>query len=362
MPQPRDDEARRLRDDGFAHLEAGRLPEAEAALLAARDLAPADPLVHFRLALVYVDAGRPADAVAALDMALRLQPDDARAHNNRGSALQMLQRLPEAEQAFRRALALDPDLVQPYTNLGYLLERQGRTRQAIELYESARARGLAATLFEHHIAAASGRTTERAPEEWVRATFDNFAPTFDDRLRALGYDAPQRLAALLGERIAAAADILDLGCGTGLCGAALAGGERRLTGVDLSEKMLVQARERGVYEELHAAEIEAWLRGAAAGAYDVVVAADVFIYIGALEGVVREAARVLRAGGWFAFSTEECADGDYALQPSGRYAQSSAYVRRLAGASFITVVAEGAVIRTEAGAPVAGRLFLLQRR
>ena len=362
MPDRHDDEATRLRDDGFAHLEAGRLREAEAALLAARELDPADPLVHFRLALVYVDTGRPAEAVAALDASLRLDPDNARAHNNRGSALQLVGRAADAERAFRRALELDPDLVQPYTNLGYLLERQGRPQDAVALYGQAIARGVDPPLFAHHVAAASGRTTARAPEQWVRATFDNFAPTFDTRLRALGYDAPRRLAALLAGRLGSGADILDLGCGTGLCGAALAARKRRLTGVDLSERMLVQARQRGVYDELHAAEIESWLRGADAGAYDVVVAADVFIYIGALEGVFREVARVLRAGGWFAFSTEECAAGDYALQPSGRYAQSLAYVGRLAGESFAVAVAEPAVIRTEAGTPLAGRLVLLQRR
>ena len=136
------DEARRLRDEGYAQHEAARIADAERMLLRARTLAPDDPLVHFRLALLFVDTGRPEDAVAALDEALRLQPDNARARNNRGSAPQVLQRLPEAESAFRRALALDPSLVQPYTNRGHLLELQGPAREAVELYGQARSRGL----------------------------------------------------------------------------------------------------------------------------------------------------------------------------------------------------------------------------
>ena len=87
MPRFEPSEASRLRDEGFALLEAARFAEAEAALSRAVALAPEDALAHFRLALVFVDTGRPAAAVAALDRSLSLDPGNARAHNNRGSAL-----------------------------------------------------------------------------------------------------------------------------------------------------------------------------------------------------------------------------------------------------------------------------------
>ncbi len=362
MRAPESVEAKRLCDEGYASLEAGRFDAAQASLLRARTLAPEATLVHFRLALLYVDTARPDAALACLDTALTLEPDNARAHNNRGSALQMLGRMGDAERAFRRALELAPDLDQPYLNLGHLLEKQNQPELAAKLYEQAIARGLDPTSFGHHLAATRGKSTDRAPDRWVRDTFDNFAPTFDARLEALGYVVPRRLAAMLMDRVSGPVDILDLGCGTGQCGRALAPLKGRLTGVDLSEKMLVLARQHGVYDELHSQEIAGWLTGARAASFDLVIAADVFIYIGALETVFLEVSRILRPGGWFAFSTEECVTGDHTLLTTGRYAQAQRYISRLSEAAFAIHVAEPTIIRKESDAALPGRLYLLQRR
>ena len=359
---PASTEADRLCDEGYAFLEAGRFEEARALLLRARGLAPGNPLIHYRLGLLFSDTGRPAEALEALDTSLSLQSDNARAHNNRGSALQLLGRVSEAGQAFQRSLDLSPDLEIPYINLGHLLEQQGKLQEARELYERAIARGLDPALFSHYLAAASGQVTHRAPDRWVSATFDNFAPTFDAHLQSLGYNAPRMLAAMVQSHSDEALDVLDLGCGTGQCGLALARPKRYLVGVDLSEKMIAQARGRGVYDELHLAELHTWLRAAAEARFDLVIAADVFIYIGALEDLFHETARSLKPGGWFAFSTEECKSADYTLQPSGRYAQSEAYIRRLAQPAFTVVAADPAVIRMELGDSLEGRLYLLQKQ
>jgi predicted TPR repeat methyltransferase len=123
----------------------------------------------------------------------------------------------------------------------------------------------------------------------------------------------------------------------------------------------VQARARGVYDALHAGEINAWLATAATASLDVVVAADVFIYLGALEDVFRHVARSLREGGWFAFSTEECPSGDYVLQSTGRYAHARDYVVRLARPAFTVAAEDAVVIRMDAERPLPGRLYLLRR-
>ncbi len=194
----------------------------------------------------------------------------------------------------------------------------------------------------------------------MKATFDNFAPTFDEHLRAIGYQVPALMAAMLHTHLTAPADILDLGCGTGLVGAALHGNGHHLVGVDLSEKMLARARSRGAYERLHVDEVGAFLAQAPDRSADVVCAADVFIYIGALDALFAHAARVLRPGGLFTFSTEECTGDDFVLLPTGRYAQSEAYIRRLAGPLAI-LDARPVTVRMERDVPVAGRLYLLQK-
>jgi predicted TPR repeat methyltransferase len=313
------------------------------------------------MALLHGDAGRPIDALAALDRTVALQPDNARAHNNRGSALQLLGRLWEAEAAFRRALELAPNLELPYINLGKLYEQQGKSRMAAELYRRAIATGLDRSLFDHFLAAATGVNTDRAPPRWVRETFDNFAPLFDERVRDLRYDAPRQLAELIRSYATGPMDILDLGCGTGQCGMHLASTKLKLVGVDLSAKMMALARLNNAYDELHVDDVQDWLVRAGPATFDLVIAADLFIYFGALDETFREISRVTRSKSLFAFSTEESPDLDYALLPSGRYAHADAYIRRLAATSFAILNAEPTVIRMESGAPLAGRLYVLER-
>jgi predicted TPR repeat methyltransferase len=274
----------------------------------------------------------------------------------------MLGRLDDAEASFRCALELRPDLAPPYANLGKLLEMRGRWSEAVLVYDHALARGVDPVVFSQYRAAVLGETTPRSPNEWVKATFDNFAPTFDSHLRSLGYEVPQRLAAMLATRLQPNARVLDLGCGTGLVGAALFDATAAIIGVDLSPRMIAQARARGVYAQLQVAEIHAFLAECSPGSFDAVVAADVFIYIGALEALFPEVARVLQPGGWLAFSIEESDTFDYKLLPTGRYAQSDRYIRRCAAEAFELMESVRATIRFEQGSPLPGRLYLLRRR
>jgi predicted TPR repeat methyltransferase len=105
--------------------------------------------------------------------------------------------------------------------------------------------------------------------------------------------------------------------------------------------------------------VETWLAEAPAASFDLIVSADVFIYIGELDSLFGHCARLLRGGGRFAFSVETCEGGGYRLLPSGRYAQAESYVARLtARHGFDTLVREAAEIRRG----VQGALYLLGRR
>ncbi len=354
-------EAARLCDEGLALLDQRRFAEAHVLLARARAIDPANPLTHFRLGLMHNDMGRPGDALICFDTALALAPDDVRIVNNRGSSLQMLGRLPEAEDAFKRACELSPDSEIPLLNLGHLFEETGRRPEAGAVYRDAIARGINPPLFEHQLAALTGRATERAPDDWVITTFDNFAPNFDDRLRGLRYEVPRHLARKLQDLAGDGIEIADLGCGTGACGLQLASIKRRLVGIDLSPRMAAQARARQVYDEVVESEVHAWLAHTVRDSFDVVCAADVFIYIGTLDVVFADVHRILRPGGWFAFSTEECPDGDFRLLPSGRYAQSERYIRQLATHRFHVVHADPTIVRIESGAALPGRLYVLQK-
>jgi predicted TPR repeat methyltransferase len=350
----------RLCSEANELIEARQFAAAEAMLRDAALLAPQSARVHYCLGILWSDLRKPEAALAALDRAVAIDDSDAKAHNNRGSALLVLGHFDDAERAYRKALALAPNASPPYVNLGKLLEQMGRREEAIAVYELGVERGVDAAVLGQYCAAAQGRPTPRSPDDWVAATFDNFAPTFDAHLQALQYEVPAVLASLLRSYLPSHADVLDLGCGTGQVGLALGVRAHRVVGVDLSQKMLALARVRNVYAELHHHEITAYLATVATASVDAVCAADVFIYIGALEAVFTEVERILRPGGFFAFSTEECRDADYLLLPTGRYAQSDEYMHRL-GAGFEFAEARRVTIRLESARPIPGRVYLLRR-
>jgi predicted TPR repeat methyltransferase len=153
-------------------------------------------------------------------------------------------------------------------------------------------------------------------------------------------------------------DVVDAGCGTGLCGTFVAPFARRLVGVDLSEKMLAQARDKQVYHALVKGELTEFLR-ANSDAVDLIVSADALVYFGDLKGVVEAATEALRPNGLFVFTLEHAAgDGDgvdYCLEVHGRYSHSRAYVEQLLMSYDLkpTIVIE-AELRMEAGVAVPG--------
>jgi predicted TPR repeat methyltransferase len=118
--------------------------------------------------------------------------------------------------------------------------------------------------------------------------------------------------------------------------------------------MLRKARAKGVYDRLEKADLQAFSYDGPKA--DLVTAADVFMYVGALEGVVRMVAELLAENGLFAFSVEKlgAADG-FALQPSRRYAHAEEYVRRVlreAGLSILSL--DEKIIRQDRNEPVRG--------
>ena len=127
-------------------------------------------------------------------------------------------------------------------------------------------------------------------------------------------------------------DVLDAGCGTGLCGALVAPFARRLVGVDLSEGMLAHAKEKNVYHALMKAELTEYLRDNSE-AFDLIVSADTLVYFGDLKGVVAAFAGALRPNGLLVFTLEhavgDSAGVDYRLELHGRYSHARAYVEQL---------------------------------
>ncbi|MER9949749.1 methyltransferase domain-containing protein [Mesorhizobium sp. M0047] len=193
------------------------------------------------------------------------------------------------------------------------------------------------------------------PSAFVETLFDHYAESFDESLvDRLGYRLPELLdQAIRAARPSRFALALDLGCGTGLMGQRLRPIVDRLEGYDISARMLRKARTKGVYDVLGKADLRDFVH---AGPADLVTVADVFIYVGALDGAVRTIAGLLAKDGLFAFSVEGLAgNGDFALQPSRRYAHAEHYVRDVLAANGFSVLSlETTVIRQDRREPVNG--------
>lgn len=354
--------ARRFFLEGLAHFQAGRLAQAERQFAAALTLVPGRPSVLTNLGAVRLRLGRMEEALALLQEALAQEPDNAEALGHCGVALAELGRTAEAAALFDRALEIDPAPVALWTLRGTALRELGRLPQAAASFREALARGGDAELLRYYLAAIeTGEPPARAPRQYVESLFDGYASGFDAHLQqALRYDVPQvlvpRMAA--GRRFAHA---LDLGCGTGLCGPLLRPYAQRLEGVDLSANMLEQAAALGVYDVLQQADAVEFL-ASSTEAYDAVVAADVFSYVGALDEVFRRLARRMAPGGAFAFTVEESEDADLVLRASLRYAHSEAGLRRLAQQHGFRVLAlERRALREDQRRPIPGLFAWLER-
>ncbi len=351
---------------GLACQQAGRFEQAAAHYQASLRLLPGRASTLINLAATQLQLQRPRDALASADAALAAEPTAAEAWLHRATALAELGERPLALAAFDRVLAAQPTHAFAWSSRGSLLRELGRLGEAAQAFRQAALHGADPALQAYYLAAvdAPEPAPPQAPAAYVQGLFDSYSDDFEHHLvGTLRYQAPQRLvdglrAAAPGERFAAA---LDLGCGTGLCGPLVRPLVDRLVGLDLSARMLERARSRGVYDQLEQADVAAFLAHTAA-CFDLVLAADVFIYIGDLAPVFAGLSRVM-ARGVFSFTVEPAPEGsEPVLQPSLRYAHSAAYLQRLAREhGFAWLAMTRGPVRQDQGGDVEGVYVHLRR-
>ncbi len=349
---------------GVALQQSGRPGDAVAACRRAVALQPGDPHFQNNLGTALHASARHDDAIAAFRAALTLRSDFAPAHRNLGRALSSAERTDEALAAYQNAARVQPASADALADLAHALRDAGRNAEAIAALQTALALQPDAPAWRHLLAALSGdQSSATTPAEYVRQLFDPYAATFDEHLvRQLAYRVPE----LLLDAVRSIApekkfDVLDLGCGTGLCGAAFRSAAKKITGVDLSPGMIAQADARGIYDRLITGELTDVMREYA-DAFDLILAGDVFIYVGDLRHVLAAAARALCSGGLFAFSLERH-DGDgFVLHAKIRFAHSLAYVRELAHThGFTEVTAREITVRKSGADDVTGHIVVLQK-
>lgn len=300
-----------------------------------------DPIADKRYdrAAGYLDDGD-GDAAAAADLAeqaLELAPQFAPFWALLGDARLALGAISGAVAALERARALEPE---DALGVGVTLARLGALPAADAMTES-----------------------------YVRALFDAYAERFEDHLTAdLAYRGPDLLRAALDRHAPARRfeTVLDLGCGTGLMGEAIRPRAGRLLGCDLAPTMVEKARKKGVYDALAVAELTAWLGAAPAGGADLILAADVLVYIGDPVHVLAAAAAALAGGGLFAATAQALPDArdgpGYVIGADARFSHARRFLlERAAAAGLRLLSVEDGWARREAGRPIPGLVVVMGR-
>jgi predicted TPR repeat methyltransferase len=349
--------------------ESGHLAEAESAYRAVLALRPGMLTAQNNLGVVLAAQKRFDEAIALYRQCIEQKTGYAEAWHNLGNALQKTQQIDEALSAYRHAIKLAPYSTAAYQELGQALATLNRLDEALEVYREWQKLEPDNPLAAHVVAAMAGNNdVGRASDAYVQKTFDSFADSFEDVLTKLDYRAPtlcgELVARLLGTANAGF-EVLDAGCGTGLCAPWLKPYARKLIGVDLSGGMLAKAAQRASYDQLHEAELTAFLQQHNA-AWDLIVSADTLCYFGLLDEVLSAAATALRAQGLLVLTVEATQDAtkapQFMLHPHGRFSHTEAYVRASLLAAGLQVLEMNPVtLRMEAELPVAGLLVAAKR-
>lgn len=357
-----------------------------------------EALVNLGAALV--KKGKFEDALGYFNKAIKLDPKHFEAHYNLGCTYLNLRKPKEAQQHFLRILSKDPN-PEVYYNIGVIYMYQDRHSEAISyLQEAIKFKpdyldaivnlGVTFLKMEHHdkaienfekalaldpnnqevqyiLSALQGdQVPQRAPEQYVRHLFDQYADYYEKHLlEFLHYDTHNLLfkavKEVLGDKFKDLL-IVDLGCGTGLTGELFKLYSRKMIGIDLSVKMVGIAGNKNIYDDLHIADIHTTLKSI--NDADLILAGDVISYLGDLSETFSLCSKALKNQGYFAFSAEvlDDAEQDFQLQKTARFKHNQHYIEKLASDNNLTSVYQKKVtLRQQKNQPVDGIIFVLQK-
>lgn len=337
-------------------------------LAQAAEIAGDDHDSHFETAEIYFDLSDYDQAEAHYRTALGKDPENADSLFGLAATLRVQESYAESVALYEQAFALEPDRTGAYWELGYAQEMNGDTESAALAYRECLHHYPDHGMALHLLAAMTGETTDRAPQDYVADLFNDYALSFESELvDDLEYTVPSiirdYLGGLPGDQSGRAKHYgraLDLGCGTGLVAEALAGRVGTIDGVDLSENMIDVARREERYQATHVMDAGEFLADRQMGhaSYDLIVAGDVLVYLGELADLFDGVRSRLAGSGDFIFTVEAIESGaPFKLLPSGRYAHSRLYIEELSNKSGLKLVAINPIVpRTDSGVNIDGLL------
>lgn len=322
---------------------------------------------HFLLGVICANAGDLEMSMSALERAIEVRPDYFDAVRALAAVAAQSGRRDRALPCYRQLVAsgiVGNDILLEYAETA---EHEGALDEAIMAREELLHRDPGNAENRFNLASLVGKNAPSVtPPQMVAQTFDEYAPRFESHLANLGYRGPDLLFDALSEcgviddQTGDGLNVLDIGCGTGLCAPRFRKIAKRLVGVDLSEKMLDQARNKSLYDELHCRDLIDQLSLEAQ--YDLIIAADTLIYLGDLMPLFTLSSQRVVPGGCFAMTIERGDQQDFVVSRSHRYQHSADYVHRVAEETGWKIrLWTDCVIRQEHRQDMAGFVVVLQR-
>ena len=395
-----DADVQTLSNIASAYKENKRLDKAETFFKKSLSIQPNQANTLTNYGLLLQTNGRPDDAIKMHQKAIQLEPEnyttlynlayalnDSRKHDeslqiylkiinaypNHVKALcdiaNVFGQLQQYEQALpylQHAMNIEPDDIEVHLNFGHIHRLMKNTEMAVASYNEVLRIDHNHQSAKYFIAMMKGDDSiTKSPYDYVQTVFDTYADNFDDHLTSkLQYKTPELIAEMVKKLYGTAGKykILDLGCGTGLACHHLQGLSEYMVGVDLSPKMIKKAEERKIYDQLVVSGIDEYF-----DKYDydpnIVISADVFVYIGDISNIFSAVSKSMQSNGIFIFSIESTdTDDSFMLKESGRFGHNDKYIQTLADKNnFRIVEALNTVLRTEAGKPINGQIFLLKK-
>jgi len=353
---------------GLLLLETNRSEEALNHFLSAVSLNSSSNDLYYHLALCQKSCGYNQPAVASYHRALELDPDDTESLYNLAACYHDLEQLEEAITTYKRLLRVVPDHQSALNNIAYILHKTGQFAKAKAYYKKLLIVNPAHASADHLFAALSGERRSTMPLSYIQEVFDSYSSVYERSLvDQLDYNLPKHLQALVAELSGKHLfrRILDLGCGTGLVGEVFNNSTATLDGVDLSSKMIAIAAGKGIYDQLVTADIESALDTFRDESYDLVLAADVFSYVGEIGEILGMTYRIGRPDCFFCFSVEDLDNhaADMVLLESGRFAHSNRYIKQAAvAAGWHLIHAETVKLRRERDGWITGAVYAMKKR
>lgn len=349
---------------GLALYEQQDFIQAEYHYNKASSINPEDPDIQYNRGLNFRRLHKFTEATSSFELAFKLGDTTVDTLYNLALCHQDLEEYSEAGRLYNLILSQDPEHLSSLNNYAYLCHKKGDIEEAETLYRQLLKLNPEHQAAKHMLDSLSGHTPESAPLEYVKDVFDNYAKDFEQSLvEKLQYRTPKALWYLYCSLFPddSRDTCLDLGCGTGLGGEQFRQCCKSFTGVDISEEMLKVAETKDLYANLIEDDILHFLQKNT-DRYDLILAADVFTYMGDLEELFMACGSQTTENGIFLFSVEAAEKDHFELKQTGRFGHSMDYIEKLSKNTGWKILAcEGSKLRQDKGEWIMGHLYILAR-